>query len=135
MFLLTRVEVETCNLHLLFVLAAFCTNQKDCVAAAVMGGHAGGGKGKPFASLTHPVKGCYSYLTGPFRGHVYYGTGGTINQRKTQLRPPHFRVKSAVWCDGKNNSGDNPDGTNDHVRPDQDANTSKLPFFTWLCSY
>ena len=105
MLLLTRVEVETCNLHLLFVLSAFCTNQKDCVAAAVMGGHAGGGKGYTFASLTHPVKGCYSYLTGPFQGHVYYGTGGTINQRKTQLQPPFFRVKSAMWCGGSNNPG------------------------------
>ena len=139
-FLGTHVEVDLGNLHFLFLLAAnpICTNKKDCVAAVILdhgGYYKAGGKGYPFESPNHPIKGCYSYWTGPFKGHVYYGTGGTINRRKAELHPPYFRLKSAWMCDGKNYAGDNPDGTDDHVRPDQDANTSKLLFFTWLCFY
>ena len=88
----------------LFYIAveATCTNQKDCLAAAKDLGYAAGGKGFNFSSPTHQAKGCYSYSTGDFRGHVYFGTGGDMNLRKTLLKPPKVRVRSAK-CGGTNN--------------------------------
>ena len=98
-------EVHTISLNcvhtFLFVLAAgtICANNKECRAAAKELGYVAGGQGFKFASPTHSTKGCYSYSTGKFRGHVFYGTGGKLNQRKTQLKPPKFRVRSAS-CSG-----------------------------------
>ena len=67
-----------------------------------------------FASASHTAKGCYSYSRGIYRGHIFFGTGGEMNQRTTELKSPKFRVKSAK-CGG------NP------VDP-RGTNPGKLPF-------
>ena len=79
----------------LFYIAveATCTNQKDCLAAAKDLGYTAGGRGYNFAG-NYWVKGCYTYSSGIFRGHIYYGTGGRDDQKVTCLKQPKSRTKS-----------------------------------------
>ena len=39
----------------------------------------------------YSTKGCYAYKGGSYDGTVFYGTGGTEEQRKTTLSEPKYR--------------------------------------------
>ena len=41
-----------------------------------------GGGGYAFESSTYSVKGCYGYHSGTYAKYLYYGTGGTYDQKK-----------------------------------------------------
>ena len=49
-----------------------------------------GGKGYNFAGV-YSFKGCYAYKNGIYDGRVYYGTGGTTEQMKTNIEDPRYR--------------------------------------------
>ena len=50
----------------------------------------GNGKGSGFAG-DFGTKGCYAYSSGKYNGRVYYGTGGTLSQKKSLLGGNKYR--------------------------------------------
>ena len=42
-------------------------------------------------SGTYSTKGCYGYNDGIYKGHYFFGKGGTEDQRKSILSAPYFR--------------------------------------------
>ena len=82
---------------------AACTNQKDCLAAAKDLGYAAGGQGFSFAG-NYFAKGCYTYLTGKYHGHIYYGTCGKKSQKVIPLKSPKSRIMSTK-CDKSKSEG------------------------------
>ena len=49
-----------------------------------------GGKGSEFAG-EYKTNGCYAYSSGTYNGRVYYGTGGTLSQKKSSLDGNKYR--------------------------------------------
>jgi hypothetical protein len=50
-----------------------------------------GGAGKDFASDFYPDKGLYAYRSGRFKGHAYFGTGGTFEQMRAPVSGERYR--------------------------------------------
>ena len=61
-----------------------------CKAAADKLGFEKGGLNYKFQG-NYGGKGCYAYKDGYFKGHVYYGTGGTEQKMKEDVTGPKFR--------------------------------------------
>ena len=57
-----------------------------------------GGVGFTFQG-DYGTKGCYAYNSGKYKGHVYYGNGGTDAQMKESLDGDKFRPKGYDCAD------------------------------------
>lgn len=53
-----------------------------------------------FTSGKYPTKGCYTYSSGKYAGHAYYGTGGSETDRKAIPEAPKIRVPGHDQCGG-----------------------------------
>merc|ERR1712196_228218 len=82
-----------------------CQNQSQPYSAEACrqaAQHAGLTLGHAKFPFTGPygTKGCYTYNSGKYKGHAFYGTGGSETDRKVPARPPKVRVQGHDKCGG-----------------------------------
>ena len=74
---------------------AMCTLQSDCESRAEHLGLKLGGGGFEFAG-DFSTKGCYTYESGTFEGHAYFGVGGSPDEIAADVASPKERVTCEV---------------------------------------
>jgi len=76
-----------------------CSERENCKSAALKLGLRLGSKHQFFVG-NYGTKGCYFYESGNFAGSAFYGTGGSIEEKRRKLALPQIRVAD-VQCGGE----------------------------------
>jgi len=76
-----RIEMTDGTYRVKMTDGTYCEkySKKACKAAIKQNGLIEGGKSYDFEG-NYGTKGCYAYSSGTYKGHAYYGTGGTESQ-------------------------------------------------------